>query len=258
MMDYLLIAIAAFTASALTFFSGFGLGTILMPVFALFFPVHTAVALTAVVHFLNNIFKLGLTGFFADKAVILRFGIPAIVAAFAGAELLTWMSASEPVASYYLGHTIFYIRWEKIIMAFVMIIFALLEIIPTWSQIHFDPKYLLYGGILSGFFGGLSGHQGALRSAFLLRLGLSKESFIATGVVIACMIDITRLGVYGLTVFNENIVAHWPPLLTAISCAFGGAFLGNRFLKKMTIALLQKSVALFLIALACALATGII
>lgn len=258
MIDYLLIAIAAFTASALTFFSGFGLGTILMPVFALFFPVHTAVALTAVVHFLNNIFKLGLTGFFADKAVILRFGIPAIVAAFAGAELLTWMSASEPVASYYLGHTIFYIRWEKIIMAIVMIIFALLEIIPAWSQIHFDPKYLPYGGILSGFFGGLSGHQGALRSAFLLRLGLGKESFIATGVVIACMIDITRLSVYGFSIFQENIAAHWPLLLIAISSAFGGAFLGNQFLKKMTIALLQKSVALFLIALACALATGII
>ncbi|HNB58476.1 MAG TPA: sulfite exporter TauE/SafE family protein, partial [bacterium] len=51
MNEFLLIAIAAFTASALTFFSGFGLGTILMPVFALFFPVHTAVALTAVVHF---------------------------------------------------------------------------------------------------------------------------------------------------------------------------------------------------------------
>lgn len=143
-------------------------------------------------------------------------------------------------------------------MAFVMIIFALLEIIPTWSQIHFDPKYLLYGGILSGFFGGLSGHQGALRSAFLLRLGLSKESFIATGVVIACMIDITRLSVYGLSIFQENIAAHWPLLIIAISGAFGGAFFGNRFLKKMTIALLQKSVALFLITLACALATGII
>ena len=33
----------------------------------------------------------------------------------------------------------------------------------------------------SGFFGGLSGMQGALRSAFLARAGLSKEAFVASG-----------------------------------------------------------------------------
>lgn len=258
MTEFILIAAAAFTASALTFFSGFGLGTILMPVFALFFPVQTAVALTAIVHFLNNVFKLGLTGYFADKTVIVRFGIPAILAAFVGAELLTWMSNTEPVASYYLGDMLLFIRWEKIIMAIVMIAFALMEIVPVWSQTQFDPQYLPYGGILSGFFGGLSGHQGALRSAFLLRLSLPKESFIATGVVIACMIDVARLSVYGLTIFHENILTYGPQLLVAIASAFGGAFLGNQFLKKLTIELLQKSVASFLIILAVALALGII
>ena len=61
-MDVLLISIVAFIGSGLTFFSGFGLGTVLLPVFALFFPVQVAVGLTAVVHFLNNLFKLGLVG----------------------------------------------------------------------------------------------------------------------------------------------------------------------------------------------------
>jgi hypothetical protein len=46
------------------------------------------------------------------------------------------------------------------------------------------------GGILSGFFGGLSGIQGAIRSAFLVKSGLKKEAYIATGVVIACFVDI--------------------------------------------------------------------
>ena len=45
--------------------------------------------------------------------------------------------------------------------------------------------FLAAGGLLSGFLGGLSGHQGALRSAFLIKCGLSKEVFIASGVVIA-------------------------------------------------------------------------
>jgi len=51
-MDYFVIALVAFTASLLTFFSGFGLGTLLTPAFALFFPINLAVALTAIVHFL--------------------------------------------------------------------------------------------------------------------------------------------------------------------------------------------------------------
>lgn len=60
MLEILLIAVVAAGASLLTFFSGFGLGTMLLPVFLLFFPVDLAIAMTAVVHFLNNIFKTGL------------------------------------------------------------------------------------------------------------------------------------------------------------------------------------------------------
>ena len=41
-MDYLIICLVALAASGLTLFSGFGLGTLLMPAFALFFPVPTA------------------------------------------------------------------------------------------------------------------------------------------------------------------------------------------------------------------------
>ena len=43
-MEYIIICLAALIASALTFFSGFGLGTILMPVFAIFFPVEITAA----------------------------------------------------------------------------------------------------------------------------------------------------------------------------------------------------------------------
>ena len=37
-MDYLLVCTAALLVSGLTLISGFGLGTLLTPVFALFFP----------------------------------------------------------------------------------------------------------------------------------------------------------------------------------------------------------------------------
>lgn len=44
-MEVVIIAISAFVVSMLTFFSGFVLGTILTPVFALFFPIELAIAL---------------------------------------------------------------------------------------------------------------------------------------------------------------------------------------------------------------------
>ena len=43
-MDMAIIAVVAALASALTLYSGFGLGTILLPAFALFFPAPVAVA----------------------------------------------------------------------------------------------------------------------------------------------------------------------------------------------------------------------
>jgi hypothetical protein len=84
-MEIIIISLVAFLTAILTFFSGFGLGTILTPVFAIFFPIEIAIALTGVVHFSNNLFKITLVGKNADKVVLLRFGVPAILASFAGA-----------------------------------------------------------------------------------------------------------------------------------------------------------------------------
>ena len=46
-LELILLIVVAGGASMLTFFSGFGLGTMLLPVFLLFFPVDLAIAMTA-------------------------------------------------------------------------------------------------------------------------------------------------------------------------------------------------------------------
>lgn len=73
-MELALIGIVALLTAGVTLFSGFGLGTILMPVFALFFPVPVplAIAATAVVHLANNVFKFGLMAKQADWPVAAR------------------------------------------------------------------------------------------------------------------------------------------------------------------------------------------
>lgn len=254
--DILIISLVALVGSGLTFFSGFGLGTILLPVFSLFFPIQVAVVLTAIVHFLNNLFKLGLVGKHADKPTLVRFSIPTIPAAFLGSYCLLLLSDLAPLTTYIFNGTEHKVEPIKLAIAILMIVFALFEIVPKLNRWTVDKKYLPLGGILSGFFGGLSGHQGALRSAFLIRSGLTKESFIGTGVVTACIVDVTRLFVYGSNMSAFSINDNWVVLTAATLAAFVGAYGGNKILKKVTFTAVQMSVAVLLFIFALLLGSG--
>ena len=89
----ILICLISFTASVLTFFSGFGLVTMLLPVFCLFMPVELAVLATAVVHLLNNVLKFFLILKMIDRSVLLSFGIASVCAAFIGALLQDYLGS---------------------------------------------------------------------------------------------------------------------------------------------------------------------
>jgi len=258
MTEYLVIGLVAAFASLLTFFSGFGLGTILTPAFMLFFPIEVAIALTGIVHLLNNLFKMGLVGLIADRGVVLRFGGPAVIGAIIGASLLLRFSATEPLWSYQLAGRNFHVTTIKLVVALLMAFFALFEIVPKLKTLEFGKDKLIVGGLISGFFGGLSGHQGALRSAFLIRYGLQKEVFIATGIVIASVIDITRLGLYFTRMKQVDVIGNLPILLTAVACAFLGAYFGQKLLKKVTLGFVQWTVAIMILLLSGLLAAGIV
>ena len=152
-MDVLILCITVFFTAVLTFFSGFGLGTILAPVFAIFFPVDIAIALTGVVHFSNNLFKIALVGKNTDKAVLLRFGIPAILASFIGAWLLLKITVLPSIFQYQIWGKEFEITPVKLTIAILLIIFSIIEIAPSVQKIQFNRNKLVVGGILSGFFG---------------------------------------------------------------------------------------------------------
>ena len=257
-MEIIIVSLIAFLAAILTFFSGFGLGTILTPVFMFFFPVDAAIAFTGIVHFFNNIFKLFLVGKNADKEVLIRFGIPAVIAALLGSWLLLNISDLKPLFTYDMFGQTFEVRSVKLIISVLLIIFAFMDLIPYFSKIQFGKEKLPIGGALSGFFGGLSGNQGALRSAFLIKAGLSKEAFVATTVVVSTFVDLTRLSVYARRFSNLNVSDNLTLLISATFAAIVGAFIGNRLLKKVTLKFLQITVAVLLILLSLALGAGLI
>lgn len=137
-----------------------------------------------------------------------------------------------------------------------MLVFVFFE----WKKIKFPfsnaPFFLPVGGFLSGFFGGFSGHQGALRSAFLSKISLDKQLFVATSALISTLIDFSRISIYtnhtNWSGLNTNYL-----ILGAIS-AFIGSVLGKKYLTKVSYGFIQGIVAVFLLAMATGLMTGIL
>jgi len=257
------VGLTAFVASALTLFAGFGLGTLLLPVFALFFPAEVAVAATAVVHGLNSLFKAALVGRHADRNIVLRFGLPAVAAAFAGAVLLAALSTRAPVRLVWPWGAA-EVPPVQIGMGILILLFAIVELVPErLVALRMPVRWLPLGGLLSGFFGGLSGHQGALRAIFLRRAGLTPRAFAGTQAILALLVDAARLLVYGAAAWGRHFGALASegvatPVVVGALCAFAGAYTGTRLFPKMTIGAVQKIVGMLLIVTGAGLATGLL
>jgi uncharacterized membrane protein YfcA len=256
------VGACAFLAAGLTMYSGFGLGTLMLPVFALFLPVELAVVATALVHGANNVFKVSLLGRHADREVVLKFGIPAILAAVFGAMALGYLVRLDDHVTVNVNEVeVSDITPVKILIGLLMIGFALFELLPRFRNLEFDRRYLPVGGLLSGFFGGLSGHQGALRSAFLAKAGLTTERFVGSNAVIGFLVDLTRITVYvGLFAVAgaATDVSAWPLVITGSLAAFAGVLLGKRYLHKVTMRSVQTLVGALLFGVGLALLLGLL
>lgn len=242
--NLVLIALASFVISAIVLYSGFGLSTLLLPVFALFFPLPAAIAAAAIVHLVSNLFKFYLFKRNIDWPTVFKFGVPAMFAAVIGSLLLINISADEMLLARIIGGLI--------------IFFALFELLPVLKKIVIPPKWLSLGGLISGFFGGLSGHQGAIRSAFLLKTQTSKDTYIATGVAIAILVDINRLVIYGTSTIsfsNSNIST---ALVVAVGSSLLGILVGNKFYKKISFNFIQTLVGALLLLIGVLVFTGVI
>ena len=258
-MEYLLVCSAALIAAGLTLFSGFGLGSLLLPAFLMFFPPTTAVAATAVVHLSNNLFKLLMLGRFADRRTLLLFGLPAAGCAFGGALLLDLLVGLEPLAAWHLGGRRCPITLVTLLFGGLIAVFALFDLLPRLRALGFDRKWVPLGGIISGFFGGLSGHQGAMRTAFLIKLGLSKEAFLATGIACAVVVDVVRIPIYvGGDRLSELEGDGLGLVIAATAAAFIGSYAGRQLIDKVTIESIRLLVGVLLLLLAVALASGLL
>ncbi len=219
------ISVAAFAVATLVLMSGFGLSTTLTPLLALAYPVHIAVMLVAIVHFSNSLVRLALFFRHADWGVVARFGILSIAGALVGALSQAWIGPAP----------------LKIALGAVLVFFGSVELIPRLGGLRIPRRFAPVGGIVSGFLCGLTGNQGAIRSAYLLNYGLSKEAFIGTGTILASLIDATRIPIYVARDGGELREA-WPTLVAVVLSAWAGTLVGRRLLPYVSLARFRQVV----------------
>ena len=266
-MEFVIVAAVVLFGSALTFFSGFGLGTLMLPVFSVFFDLPVAIGATAVVHFANNIFKFALVYKHIHYRTFLLFGIPALIAAIGGSALLTYFDHFETITSYSFAGGNFDVTTVGVAIGGLMIFFAWFDLDPRFNDLKIKPQHIPFGGALSGFFGGLSGHQGAFRSTFLTKAGLSKEQFIGTSNAVSLVVDFIRMSVYlfgaslltsGESSFNDKLLEAQDLLIVGVICAFVGTYFGKKLVKKTTITGIQRVVGVMLFVMGTLMIVGII
>ena len=88
------------------------------------------------------------------------------------------------------------------------------------------------GGALSGFFGGLVGNQGGIRTAAMLGFEVDKRQFVATTTAVALMIDMARVPVY-LVTETAALARLWPTIAIATIGVVIGTLFGERLLARV-------------------------
>lgn len=95
---------------------------------------------------------------------------------------------------------------------------------------HSKTSLILTGGVI-GFIAGLIGTAGALRSAALSSLNLTKEHFLGTSFAIAFLVDLTRITVY-MKSGILNVSARW--WISIMLIAIIGSLIGRALTRKIS------------------------
>lgn len=201
--------------------------------------------------------KILLVGKHCKREVFLKFGIPALLAAAAGAFALTKLEGIQTVYSYELFAKHLQTTPVRCLIGVLMAGFAAIDLFGLSEKWQIESKWMPLGGILSGFFGGLSGNQGAFRTMFLLKSGLQKEQLIGTGAAIGCLVDIGRISIYWTQIQGPLLVSNAPLLGTSIAAAILGTLIGNKLLKKVSLRNIEIAASILLLAIAIGLAAGL-
>jgi uncharacterized membrane protein YfcA len=228
-MEILLLSLLVFVAGIVGTTTGFGISTIMVPVVLLFYPLPQTLLFVGIIHWVGNLWKVLLFKRGIQWKLILSFGIPGIAASFLGALLAFTVPADV---------------LSRILAAFVITYVIYLFVRPSF-KIRQSTFSAVSGGSLSGFFAGVFGMGGAVRSLFLSPFDLPKAVYIATAGAIALFIDTTRVTTYFFKGGRLEARLLWG-MVVFIPASFLGAKVARGFVDKIPQKHFRTVIAVFL------------
>jgi uncharacterized membrane protein YfcA len=225
----ILASLTAF-ASAVGSITGFGTSTIMVPILLVMgFPLAETLLFAAVIHWMDDVWKMGLFREGRRWRAVALFGATGIVASVAGATMTR--AFPEAALARVLG---------AFLLAYVAFIFAR----PRW-RLKQTPANEVIGGAASGFVAGIFGIGGAVRSAFLSAFDLRKSVFIFTSAAIAFAIDSARIVTYlaGGSRLGGPLLAG---MAAYVAASLAGTWLGKRVVDRIPQSWFRPVVAAFL------------
>jgi hypothetical protein len=228
----LIVAAAAALAGAVASIVGFGIGSLLTPLFAVRMGTQLAVAAVSIPHFLATALRFWRLRSHVDRRVLVSFGATSAAGGLTGALLHSY--ATNRALSIAFG----------IILLFV----AASEMTGFARKMRFHGPVAWIAGAASGLFGGLVGNQGGIRSAALLGFDVDKQAFVATATAIGLIVDGARMPVYFVTQFHA-LTHDWPLIVLASAGTLVGTMGGVRVLGRIPERVFRRVVAALLLAL---------
>lgn len=228
-MEIVYIALLTILASGIGTITGFGTSTILIPILLLYLPLPETLLVVGVIHLSGDIWKMILFKKGFDWKLVLTFGITGIITSYIGAMIV--FSASQDILLRILGG--------------FMLAYVIFLLFKPGFKIPKKNMTAITGGGLSGFFAGIFGVGGAIRTLFLSAFDLPKAVFIATTGAIAFLIDSTRITTYLVNGVRLDDLFLWG-FLAFIPASFAGTALAKKVVDKIPQKWFRMVVALFL------------
>ena len=219
-------------AGAVAAVSGFGIGSLMTPLLLLWYPAHWAVALVAIPHAVASLVRFLRLRREVDWRVFRQFGIASAVGGLLGALLQASLRSTLLTA----------------VLGILMLVAGATEIIRRPIPLPEGRGVQLVAGVLSGFFGGLVGNQGGIRSAALLGFGLSPRALVATATASAVLVDLARLPVY-LAARGSILAAETVLIATATVGVVIGTVIGVPILGRIPVKAYRPIVGILLVLL---------
>lgn len=212
-MFFVAVFIVAIFSGATATVVGFGIGSLMTPLLAIKFGTTTAVALVTLPHAAATAVRCWRLRTHVNRTVLVRFGLLSAAGALAGALIYTRLGPSALTR----------------VLGGLLLLTAVAQLTGWASRWQPNGVVVAVFGLASGFFGGIAGNQGGLRSAALTTFGLSPTGFVATATATGLVVDAARTPVY-LWHSAPVLLALWIPIVVATVGVLIGTIVGERIL----------------------------